>query len=126
MNRRRALLDGSAEIDFRPEAQIPPMSFDQGQFNFDANGPEDGYRRWREELDAARKVFERRWGVILSRRVSVMLENHSKPLVGLLRVVPDSGKKPGTLPEFEMGGLRFKPNSIQSIVQLEDAERSPD
>jgi hypothetical protein len=45
------------------------MSFDQGQFNFDANGPEDRYRKWREELDAARQTFERHWGVILSRRV---------------------------------------------------------
>ncbi len=95
------------------------MNFDQGNFNFDANGPEDGYRRWREELDAARHAFERRWGVILSRRVSVVLEDHEKPLVGLLRVASDS-KKPRTAPpEFEMDGLRFQARSIQSIVQMD-------
>ncbi len=101
------------------------MSFDQGQFNFDANGPEDGYRRWREELDAARLAFERRWGVILSRRVSVVLEDHEKPLVGLLRVVSDPKKKRSGPPEFEMGGLRFRAGSIQSIVQMDADDGEP-
>ena len=54
------------------------MSFDQGQFNFDANGSDTGYRKWREELDAARLAFERRWGVILSRRVEVVLEDNPR------------------------------------------------
>ncbi|MEO8617389.1 MAG: hypothetical protein ABI600_19815 [Luteolibacter sp.] len=98
------------------------MSFDQGNFNFDADGPEDGYRKWREELDAARLAFERRWGVILSRRVEVVLEDLEKPLVGLLRVVSDSKKKRNGPPEFEMGGLRFLPGSIRSIVQIEGTE----
>ncbi len=98
------------------------MSFDQGNFNFDANGPEDGYRKWREELDAARLSFKRRWGVILSRRVELVLGDHEKPLVGLLRVVSDSKKKRNGPPEFMMGGLRFQPGSIRSIVQLEEAK----
>jgi len=100
------------------------MNFDQGHFNFDANGPEDGYRKWRQELDAARHAFERRWGVILSRRVSVVLVDHEKPMIGLLRLVPDSKKNRGGPPEFEMGGLRFRASSIQSIIQMDttDAE----
>ncbi len=98
------------------------MSFDQGQFNFDAKGPEDGYRKWREELDAARLAFERRWGVILSRRVSVVLKDHEKPLVGLLRTVSDPKKKRAGPPEFEMGGLRFQVGAIQSIVQIDASD----
>lgn len=95
------------------------MSFDQGQFNFDANGSEDGYRKWREELDTERKAFERRWGVILSRRVEVMLEHHEKPLVGLLRVIPQKKKSKGP-PEFEMSGLQFSADQIRSIVQVDE------
>lgn len=95
------------------------MNFDQEQFNFDANGSEDGYRRWREELDAARQAFERRWGVILSRRVEVMLEHHEKPLVGLLRPVPHKKKGKGP-PVFEMSGLLFSTDQIHSIVQVDE------
>lgn len=98
-----------------------PLNFDQGQFNFDAAGSEDGYRRWREELDTARRAFEKRWGVILSRRVLVVLQDHEKPLEGLLRLVSGSGKKSHAPPEFELCGLRFTPAMIQSIVQLDDA-----
>jgi hypothetical protein len=95
------------------------MSFDQGQFNFDAAGSESGYHRWREELDAARKAFELRWGVILSRRVVVMLQDHDKPLEGLLRQVPQKGKKRNAPPEFELCGLRFTAGMIRSIVQVD-------
>lgn len=98
------------------------MSFDQGQFNFDANGPELGYRRWLEELDAARLAFERRWGVILSHRVSVVLEDHEKPLIGLLRVVSDPNMKRSGPPEFEMSGRRFRAREIQSIVQMDGSD----
>lgn len=102
------------------------MNFDQGQFNFDAAGSEAGYHRWREELDAARKAFEKRWGVILSRRVRVILEDHEKPLEGLLRLVSGNGKKTHAPPEFELCGLRFTPAMIQSIVQTDDAPPAAD
>jgi hypothetical protein len=96
------------------------LNFDQGHFNFDAPGSEDGYRRWREELDAARKAFEIRWGVILSRRVRVILQDHEKPLEGLLRLAARKGRKNHAPPEFELAGLRFTPAMIESIVQLDD------
>jgi hypothetical protein len=60
------------------------MNFDQGEFNFAVDGPEDGYRKWREELDAKKRAFESRWGVVLGRRVSVSLTDHAKPLSGML------------------------------------------
>ena len=97
------------------------MNSDQGQFNFDGNGTEDGYRRWRDELDSARLAFERRWGVILNRRVSVTLEDHHKPLVGVLRVVSDLKTKRSGPPEFEMAGLKFRATSIRSVVQMDEA-----
>lgn len=109
-----------AYLSIQKLTHLEPLNFDQGQFNFDAAGSEDGYRRWREELDAARKAFELRWGVILSRRVLVLLQDHEKPLEGLLRLVSGSGKKSHAPPEFELCGLRFTPAMIRSIVQLDD------
>lgn len=95
------------------------MDFDQGQFNFDAKGSEDGFRKWREELDAKKRAFETRWGVILSRRVSVSLQYHAKPLVGILEWVNDSKKKRSDTPLFRLKGVEFTPAEIESIIQVD-------
>ena len=95
------------------------MSFDQGQFNFDAKGPEDGYRKWREELDKKKRAFESRWGVILSRRVRVSLTHHAKPVVGILEWLPDAKHKRNAPPLFRLKGVEFTTAEIESIVQVE-------
>ena len=96
------------------------MDFDQGQFNFAAKGSEDGFRKWREELDAKKRAFETRWGVILSRRVSVSLKDHAKPITGVLEWVSDPKGKRGSVPIFRIKGLEFGPGEIESIVQVEE------
>ena len=96
------------------------MDFDQGQFNFDAKGSEDGFRKWREELDAKKRAFENRWGVILSRRVRVSLKDHAKPLIGVLEWVPPSKKKGSAdTPTFRLKGLEFPASDIESIMQVD-------
>lgn len=95
------------------------VNFDQGEFNFAAKGSEDGYRKWREELDAKKHAFESRWGVILSRRVSVSLHGHRKPLTGILEWVSDSKKSTPDRPLFRLKGLEFTASDIESILQLE-------
>jgi hypothetical protein len=97
-------------------------SFDQGEFNFDARGSEDGFRKWREELDAKKRAFEMRWGVILNRQVSVVLRDHRKPLVGVLDWKSDFKKDPCAPPVFRLRGLEFMAAEIESIVQVEDKE----
>jgi hypothetical protein len=98
--------------------------FDQGEFNFDATEPEDGYRRWREELVAAQRAFEERWGVILGKRVSVSLRDHAKPLVGKLSIVRRKGVISNP-PELELRGLHFYPSEIVAIHQVA-GENPPD
>ena len=97
------------------------MNFDQGQFNFDAKGSEDGFRRWREELDEKKRAFESRWGVILSRRVCVALKDHAKPLRGILEWVNDPKKGRQGPPLFRLRGVEFSVGEIESIVQEESA-----
>jgi hypothetical protein len=94
------------------------MAFDQGLFNFDADGPEEGYRKWREELDAKKRAFECRWGVILNRRVRVTLTDFSKPLTGMLEWVEGPKKSPNQPPVFRMKGVEFTSKDIVSIVQV--------
>ncbi len=98
-----------------------PIQFNQGEFNFAAGGPEEGYRKWREELDAKKHAFEARWGVILSRRVSVSLKDHAKPLVGILELLGESKakKRDPNRPTFRLKGLEFSPADIESIVQID-------
>jgi hypothetical protein len=95
------------------------MDFDQGQFNFDAKGSENGYRKWREELDAKKKAFESRWGVILNRRVSVTLRYHAKPLTGILEWISDPKKSRPDQPLFRLKGLEFTAAEIDRIVQVD-------
>ena len=95
------------------------VNFDQGEFNFAAKGSEDGYRKWRQELDDRKRDFETRWGVILSRRVEVGLQGHAKPLVGILEWVSDPKKSSADRPLFKMKGLEFTASEIESIMQLD-------
>ncbi len=95
------------------------MNFDQGQFNFNATGPEDGYRKWREELDAKKRAFEIRWGVILGRTVCVTLRDHVKPLTGILEWVSDPKLATPKSPQFRIKGVIFTISEVESIVQVE-------
>ena len=100
------------------------MTFDQGEFNFDAGGSEEGFRRWREELDARKRAFETRWGVILSRKVSVKLRDMAKPVVGLLEWTTVPGSAPDAPPVFRIRKLEFRPAEIESIIQVSGEEAS--
>ena len=93
------------------------MVFDQGEFNFEAEGSEAGWRRWREELDEKRRAFEARWGVVLGRRVKVWLKDHAKPLSGMLEWVEPPKTERHAPPRFRLRGLEFGVGEIESVVQ---------
>jgi hypothetical protein len=96
------------------------MDFDQGEFNFTAKGSEDGFRKWREELDAKKRAFENRWGVILNRSVTVSLRDHAKPITGILEWIADTKmKRPDAPPVFRIRSLQFSAADIESIVQVD-------
>ena len=113
----------AAQRFFVPASRAHPMTsptrFDQGEFNFDANGSEVGYRKWRQELEAKQRAFESRWGVILGRRVSVILKDHAKPVCGILEWTTDPKKRDASRPLLRLKGLEFTPAEIESIVQVE-------
>lgn len=96
------------------------MDFDQGEFNFDARGSEDGYRRWREDLDQRKREFEARWGVILGSTVSVGLKDHAKPLLGRIEWITSKKRDGAEKPRFKIRSVEFGAEEIESIVQLEE------
>lgn len=95
------------------------MNFDQGEFNFSAKSSEDGYRRWREELDERKRAFESRWGVVLGKRVTVSLRDHAKPVSGILEWMQGPAGTGHAPPRFKLRGLEFGHEEIESIVQEE-------
>ena len=97
------------------------MSFDQGQFDFDAPGSDAGWRRWREKLEEQKREFEARWGVVLGQRVTVRLRDHAKPLSGMLEWLQGPKVARDVPPRFRLRGLEFGVGEIESIVQ-EDPE----
>ncbi len=96
------------------------MSFDQGQFNFDAARDEDGYRHWREEMDEQKRAFETRWGIILGRRVSLKLMSRDLPLEGIINLMSDDGKNKGAPIRLSLKGFVFSPNEIESIMRIDE------
>ena len=95
------------------------MSFDQGEFNFDAQAGENGYRRWREQLDEAKLAFEHRWGVILGRPVRVNLAGHARSIEGRIQLIsPARTSNPKAL-RLRINTLDFHPNEIEAIVSLD-------
>lgn len=99
------------------------MTFDQGEFNFEAPGGDAGWRRWREEMEEKKRAFESRWGVVLGKRVTVWLRDHAKPLSGKLEWLQDRSAPAHAPPRFRLRGLEFGVREIESIVR-EDSEPS--
>jgi hypothetical protein len=95
------------------------MTFDQGEFNFDARGSEAGYRKWRQELEEKQREFESRWGVVLSRRVSVSLKNFAKPIEGRLEILSNPKNARDGQPVFRIKSLEFTAGEIERLVQVE-------
>lgn len=93
------------------------MTFDQGEFNFDAPGSDAGWRRWREELEEKKRAFESRWGVVLGKRVTVWLKDHAKPLTGMIEWREPPRSERNAPPRFMLRGLEFGVGEIESIVQ---------
>ncbi len=84
--------------------------------------PGDGFRRWREQLEARQRSFERRWGITLGCRVVVILRGHAKPVTGVVRIVGEEPPADGRPPELEIRGVRFFPDEVESLVRAEEGE----
>ncbi len=95
------------------------MSFDQGEFSFDANSGEAGYLRWKEQLDEAKRAFEHRWGIILGRPVRLRLEGHSKSITGTIQLISPARTSDPRKIRLRINTLEFHPHEIESITTLD-------
>lgn len=94
------------------------MSFDQGELDFDQ--PDDsGWRLWRERLDARKRHFEERWGVVLGQPVRLRLFHHAKSITGTIHWIEEPKTSPGATPRFRIRSLEFGADEIESLVKLD-------
>ena len=97
-----------------------PMNFDQGEFDLSGNGSDEGYRKWLRELDANKRAFESRHGVVIGRRVRVRLVGESEPMEGMIYLVAQKGSKSPARLRLRMGKREFSPPEIESMVRLDE------
>jgi len=95
------------------------MSFDQGEFDFSASNSEEGFHKWREELDERKRGFERRFGVILGRLVRVSLAHHRMPIEGIIRLASEQQNTGAKHLRFHLREIEFSVHDIESIVGLD-------
>ncbi len=100
------------------------MDFDQGELDFNGNGTEEGFRKWRLELDGKKRAFEARHGVILGKRVRVQLRGELRELEGAVSLV--SKQVPGASAQLRLrvGSREFIVAEIESIIRIEESPGS--
>ncbi len=79
-------------------------------------GGEDGFARWKEEAELAKRAFEKRWGVPLGKPVRVQLRGEAREREGLLRVVEEAAGKSAKPLRLVIGGHVFAAGQIESVV----------
>ena len=83
-----------------------------------AHAGEDGFARWKEEAEAAKRAFEKRWGVPLGKPVRVQLRGEAREREGLLRMVEEPAGKSSKQLRLTLGGYTFTAAQIESIVRV--------
>jgi len=88
----------------RRSAELPVHS--------DANG----FARWKEEAEVAKRAFEKRWGVPLGKTVRIQLRGESREREGRLRLVDEPPRDSSKHLRLTLGGHGFGANEIESLV----------
>ncbi len=91
--------------------------FDQGEFDFDAQGTDENWKNWQRQNAERKRAFENRWGVILGKHVIITLKDFAKPSVGLLHFEERKNPQGKLEPVFRIGNVTFVADDIISIVQ---------
>ena len=78
----------------------------------------DGFARWKEEAEAARRAFEKRWGVPLGKTVRIQLRGESREREGRLRLVDEPPQDSSKHLRLTLGGHGFGANEIESLVRV--------
>jgi hypothetical protein len=102
------------------------MSFNQGEFDFNATGSDAGFKNWRLALDERKRSFELRWGIVLSSPVRVTLTDRDRVLEGVIHLMPSKNATNVKHLRLRLQGVEFTPLEIESLVRIEDSGQTGD
>jgi hypothetical protein len=94
------------------------MNYNQGNFNLDADDSESGYEKWQEELDALKKEFEKRYGIILGSRVELTLRGEDKSLSGVITLCETKQSENRSQLSLRIASRVITLAEIESIMRL--------
>ncbi len=104
-----------------PTDRPKPKNATEGLELFDiAPLDESGFASWKAEQDAARRDFEKRWGVPLNKRVRVQLQGEPSEREGLLRLADETRGRPASTGKLKLrlGDHVFAAAQIESLTRV--------
>jgi hypothetical protein len=78
----------------------------------------DGFARWKQESEDARRAFEKRWGIPTGKQVRVQLRGESREREGILRPVEEPQGSLAKQLRLTLGGHTFPASQIESLVRV--------
>ncbi len=84
-----------------------------------APADESGYEVWKAEQEAAKRDFEKRWGIPLNKRVRVQIKGEPREREGLLRLAAAASPlaSAGKL-KLRLGDHVFTASEIESVTRV--------
>ncbi len=126
----KSALEATTETPTHPRswAMAPPpterhksQSATEGLELFDtAPVDESGFAAWKAEQDAARRDFQKRWGVPLNKRVRIQLQGEPREREGLLRLANEPNGQPASAGKLKLrlGDHIFTASQIESLSRV--------
>lgn len=96
------------------------MNLEQGEIDFTADNPEDGYKNWQQELKKQQRKIESQWGIILGKKVRLHLRDYDQPFEGIMSIDKQAPKpKQARHPlRLRIGHHTFQAGEIKSISTI--------
>lgn len=78
----------------------------------------DGFTRWKQETEEARRAFEKRWGIPPGKPVRVQLRGEPREREGILRLIEEPQGTSTRHLRLTLGGHTFNASQIESLVRI--------
>lgn len=98
--------------------RLSAVDFEQGFFNFESKGSDEGYRNWQKELGRRKKAFESRYGIILGSAVRLALVGEDQLLEGVITLCESKDPKNRSRLRLRLGKREFTLAQIESISRI--------
>ncbi|WP_395740339.1 hypothetical protein [Prosthecobacter sp.] len=82
------------------------------------NSETDGFTRWKQDSEEARRAFEKRWGIPSGKRVRLQLRGEPREREGILRLVEEPHGSSAKQLRLTLNGHTFPASQIESLARV--------